>query len=94
MENFSTPRQPLLPWVANVATLAVMVAATWWSSGQRPASAVQVSAGVSASPARQALAAPAPSIHAGTPPAPWPAQTTSLQGDAIKPVGFGATVLR
>ena len=99
MENFSTPRQPLVPWAANVATLAVMVAATWWSSDQRPANAVQAEAPVSPSTgsslqARQPIAAPAPSTHTGATPTRWPAQTTSRQGDGIQPVSFGATALR
>ena len=103
MENFSTPRRPLVPWVANVATLAVMVAATWWSSDQRPTNVVQSAAPVSPSPvprlqARQPATGTAPGVNAatyvGTAQTLWPAQTTSLQGDSLKPVGFGAKVLR
>lgn len=36
MENFSTPQRAALPWIANLATLAVMVAAIGWSGAQRP----------------------------------------------------------
>ena len=36
MENFSTPRPALLPRAANLATLAVLACATWWSAAQRP----------------------------------------------------------
>ena len=39
MENFSTPKQAALPWFADLATLAVVVGATWWSGAQRPVSA-------------------------------------------------------
>ena len=95
MENFPTPRRQLLPWAANVATLAVMVAATWWSSDQRPANPVREAAVVSppeeaSQPARQPVVAPA----AGATQAVWPAQTTLLQVESLKPVSFSALVLR
>jgi hypothetical protein len=95
MENFPTPQRQMLPWVANIATLAVMVAATWWSSDQRPANPVQAATAVSPSPlslpaVHQPVVAPAP----GATQALWPAQTTSLQGEGLKPVSYGSTVLR
>ena len=36
MEDFSTPRRPLVPVVANLATAAVLLTATWMSAVQRP----------------------------------------------------------
>ena len=36
MEDFSTPRRPLVPMVANLATAAVLLTATWMSTVQRP----------------------------------------------------------
>jgi len=95
MENFPTPSRPLLPWVANVATLAVMVAATWWSSDQRPASRVQEAVAVQPAPVAVAPAHQPPTANSqGLTQALWPAQTTSLQGDSLRPVSFGTTVLR
>jgi hypothetical protein len=35
MEDFSTPRHPLVPAVANLCTLAVVLTAAWWSAAQR-----------------------------------------------------------
>ena len=95
MENFPTPRRAVLPWAANIATLLVMVSATWWSSAQRP---VAVSSSLSAagktgptnttkqSP-RQVLSLPAqdgPKASQAT----WPATTTSLQNDDIKAASY------
>jgi hypothetical protein len=95
MENFPTPQRQMLPWVANVATLAVMVAATWWSSDQRPddpvqAATVAMPSPVAMPPVHQPVVAPAPAATQAI----WPAQTTSLQGDGLKPVSYGSTVLR
>lgn len=39
MESISTKRRARLPWATNLATLAVVVVATWWSGAQRPAQA-------------------------------------------------------
>lgn len=39
MESISTTHSTRLPWVANLATLAVVITATWWSGAQRPAQA-------------------------------------------------------
>ena len=36
MENISTPQRAALPWIANLATLAAVVAAIGWSGAQRP----------------------------------------------------------
>lgn len=39
MESISTNRNTRLPWATNLATLAVVISATWWSGAQRPAQA-------------------------------------------------------
>ena len=81
MENFSTPRAALVPRAVNLATLAVVVTATWWSGAQRPAE----------QPALAQQAAPAAAIS----PAPAPAapQATGLQAstlwrDGLQAVGY------
>jgi hypothetical protein len=52
MESISTLRSARLPWAANIATLAVVVMATWWSSAQRPAQAPIAQIGTAAQPAQ------------------------------------------
>ena len=101
MENFPTPRRAVLPWAANIATLLVMVSATWWSSAQRPAA---VGSSISAAgqtgatnktkqTPRQVLNVPA---QDGPKPsqATWPATTTSLQNDDIKAASYTALRVR
>lgn len=39
MENFSTPRDALVPRLANLLTLAVMLGAVGWSGAHRPVEA-------------------------------------------------------
>ena len=91
MENFPTKRQHLIPLVTNLATLAVVVSATWWSGAQRPMSTLADVA------SQQALAQPTAAAREGqasTNPAVWPQAQTALQPDAIKTVGFASTSLR
>jgi hypothetical protein len=92
MENFSTPHAALVPRIANLATVAVVLAATWWSSAQRPVE----------QPAEAALAVPATSLQGHSQPAPaaaapqapqvnqasWPVQTTVLPHDILQAVGY------
>jgi hypothetical protein len=97
MESFSTPQHAALPWIANLATVAVVMATIGWSNGQRPA----------ASPSEAALTTPAHqmAVPAGmpaaaqTPASPqatqatqahWPAQTTAVAVDGLQAVGFNA----
>ncbi len=92
MENFSTSQVALLPRAANLATLAVVVLATWWSGAQRPASqpvlasSVTASAATAALPLQQSaeLASAAPT--AGS--AHWPVQAAAVPRDTIQAVGF------
>ncbi len=56
MEKISTPREALLPRVANLLTLAVVVMATWWSGAQRPSD--QPALAAVETPAAGAVAAP------------------------------------
>lgn len=90
MENFSTPHPTLVPRLANLATLAVVVAATWWSNAQRPVDA----------PAEAALGKPAPRLIVPVQQAPavaptpgatqahWPSTTTALPRDGLQAVGY------
>ena len=90
MENFPTPRCHVLPWAANIATLLLMLAATWWSSAQRPpAVSPGLSAAGQAGPSSTAKQSP---HHVLTLPAQddpkasqasWPGKTTSLPSDGI-----------
>ena len=99
MENFPTPSSyRVLPWAANVCTLVVMVAVTWWSSEQRPtsvtpdlsAAAVTAAAETRKQISRQPVPAPMPLATQAT----WPAQTSSVQTEVVKTVGYTAPVLR
>jgi hypothetical protein len=99
MENFPAPtRHRVLPWAANLCTLGVMVAATWWSSAQRPTAGAPALSSATQTVAseehnqnlRQPAVAPAPAATQAT----WPAQTSSVQTETVKTVGYTASVLR
>jgi hypothetical protein len=89
MENFSTPPRACLPWIANLATLAVVVAAIAWSGVQRPAETAPAAA-ARAPAAKQA----APVVDHGalprdaTQPGRWPDQTTARSVDGLQAVGY------
>ncbi|MDT7836420.1 hypothetical protein [Aquabacterium sp. OR-4] len=52
MESFSTTQRSGLPWMTNMATLAVVVVATLWSGAQRPAPvAAQLESAMDGTPA-------------------------------------------
>lgn len=91
MENFSTPPRAALPWIANLATLAVVVAAIAWSGVQRPdepstAAAATLPAAVQTAPVADHSAAP----QIGAQPGRWPAKTTLRPLDGLQAVGYSA----
>lgn len=98
MEKISTPRSALLPRVANLATLAVVVAATWWSGAQRPGDAAALATQGAGVPTKLAAVSTGIVGHsgqaaAGMQPAgtAWPAQATaatSLARDGLQAVGY------
>ena len=96
MEIISTPHVALLPRVANLLTLAVVVAATWWSGTQRPP--IQPAMAVAGSPT--AVAAPQPktnetTVGTGTShTANWPAEASLLPRDGLQIVGYRPRIQR
>jgi hypothetical protein len=89
MENFSTPPRATLPWIANLATLAVVVAAIGWSGVQRPAessAAASVSAPttVQAAPVADHRAQPREAAQQGR----WPDKITLRSIDGLQVVGY------
>ena len=91
MENFSTPRQPLVPRLTNLATLAVVVSATMWSNAQRPATApseakLAVPAAAQKHPAGTQQPAVAPAQGATL--VNWPAHNTAIPRDGLQAVGY------
>lgn len=95
METFSTPRVALLPQATNLVTVAVLVAATWWSGAQRPVDPATLTAQAGA-PATTAarphrpLEATAPADAAS----PWPAQGNGLARDGLQAVGYQTRTTR
>ena len=95
MENFSTPQRATLPWIANLATLAVVVAAIGWSGGQRPD--LPAAAAAAAGPASTQAAPVADQVLAQPPGANqsnWPAKTSSRLTDGLQAVGYSPSQLR
>jgi hypothetical protein len=101
MEKISTRRADLLPRTANLATLAVVVAAMWWSGAQRPAGQAMLAASdavpaapsslvTTDAPAPRQLALPsATTTPATTALATWPAQAaTTIARDGLQAVGY------
>ncbi len=82
----------LLPRAANLATLAVVVAATWWSGAQRPAGHPALAATESTASSKTALPLLKTtdlSTTSSTPVAAhWPVQATTLSSDSLQAVGF------
>lgn len=98
MEKISTSRAALLPRAANLATLTVVVAATWWSGAQRPVAQPGLAAD---RPARvvaltdAGLQQPAPALGqaaqgAAAPTAvSWPAQAAAtVAREGLQTVGY------
>ncbi|MBL8351450.1 MAG: hypothetical protein JNL87_14205 [Burkholderiaceae bacterium] len=95
MENFSTPQRSATPWIANLATLAVVLAAIGWSSEQRPVgSATDAAATMPAAPhALPALDSAAQPLPTATQ-ARWPMQTTAVAVEGVQVVGLQSSKLR
>ena len=99
MEKNSTPRADLLPRAANLATLAVVVSAMWWSGAQRPAGHVPALAAAQApavAETNDALSQRQPAVltaisnpTGATTAANWPAQTaTTIAREGLQAVGY------
>ena len=89
MENFSTPQRALLPWIANLATLAVVVGAIGWSGEHRPdAPTTAVSVVAPASVQTAPAANQAPAQQPDTNPGRWPAKTTPHPINSLQAVGY------
>ena len=90
MENFSTPPLASVPRLANVATLAIVLVATWWSGAQRPlatpiAVAVTSSSQSSTVSIQPAVVSVAPVANGQN---RWPSQTTAMPLDGLQAVGY------
>jgi hypothetical protein len=99
MENFPTPsHHRVLPWATNICTLAVMVAATWWSSAQRPPlDALELTSEATmraTEKEKQILRQPVAALSPVVPQAGWPTKTSSIQTDAVETVGYSTGLLR
>jgi hypothetical protein len=95
MEDFSTPSRAATPWIANLATLAVVIAAIGWSSEQRPtAQLAQATAPAPASTPAQPMADTKPMPALAAPQPRWPAQATSLPADGMQIVSLQPVKLR
>lgn len=107
MEKISTPRAALLPRAANLATLAVVVAATWWSGAQRPVGQAMLAtadtppatttadASVQRQPAMLTATAAATSTGAAIAATTWPAQAaTSIAREGLQAVSYQARTHR
>lgn len=92
MENISTRTKPVLPWITNVLTVAVVLTAAYWSNAQRPDAPAQQAA-ATAPAVTQVKQAPSVAPAQGATQAVWTAPTTSLQRDSVQTVGF-ATIAR
>lgn len=87
----------MVPWAANLATLAVVVATIGWSSEQRPGPASVEAAAVR--PSGQAapvvpVSDQAPAPQSGVSQAHWPVKTSALAADGLKTVGYTPAQLR
>ena len=100
MEDFSTPRRPLLPIAANLCTLAVVISATWWSAAQRSdigaAAAQQQSSVAEQAPALPRVQAPASVKPVAAPQgdaAQWTLSGKDMRATVatLQPVGYQAT---
>ena len=89
MENFSTPSRATLPWIANLATLAVVVAAIGWSGEQRPdVSTAAASAALPTATQTAPVTAQAQDAQMGAKPGQWPVKVPSPPIDGLQAVGY------
>ena len=97
MENISTPQRAALPWIANLATLAVVVAAIGWSGAQRPdapTTAAAATVPTATATATAAAPAPAPAADHGAVPRDGaqqgrrPVKTPARPLDGLQVVGY------
>lgn len=103
MENFSTPRTALVPRATNLATLAVVAAAMWWSGAQRPVDPSPMASARSAAEASPTAALPlqqstgltAPSSVAAAPVSmPNAANTAPVQANGFWAAQTAANIAR
>jgi hypothetical protein len=98
MENFSTNRPALVPRATNLATLAVVVAATWWSGAQRPMDPLPLARTTPAVEAGHLAALPmqqSAELAAAAPAAlPNAANTTPVQSSVFWPAQAAVNVAR
>jgi len=78
MEHSSTLK--ILPWAANLATIATVLGATWWSSDHRPPNGDTAQTRIAAptAAAREPMANPAI----------WPSQADTQQAGGVKSLAF------
>ena len=93
MENFSTHQPAVLPRATNLATLAVVVAATWWSGAQRPTGPAPMAQVAVTSAAAQSAALPVQQTASLTP-AGATATTTPTQSSVFWPAEAAANIAR
>lgn len=86
MEKNSTPRADLLPRAANLATLAVVAAAMWWSGAQRPAGQAVLAVSDTVPAALSATQSVAHAADATAQRQPAPLSTTATAGNATAAV--------
>ncbi len=104
MENFSTRRVAMLPQAANLVTLGVLVAATWWSGAQRPADQPVLASEAAATSTNAALPLRQGGVLATTDPTTtttttdpslhWPVRATALLRDGLQAVGYQPGAIR
>jgi hypothetical protein len=95
MENFSTRRWAALPRAANLATLVVLVTATWWSSAQRPGEQAAQTPDDAAQRATAALPPPlAADLAEVESTVGWTAEAKAATRDGLQTVGFQPRAIR
>lgn len=84
-----------LPRAANLATLVVLVSATWWSGAQRPAEQAAQAPGVAIQSAAAALPRPhAADLVEADATVGWPVQAHAAPRDGLQTVGYQTRAAR